>query len=153
MAKFKQGFYQPANLHKYIQPHDKHMNKGPIPEYRSGWELIFMKFCDSNPMIIKWCTEPFAISYISPKDNKSHRYYVDGFIEWENGAKFLVEIKPKKQCFPPKTPKKQTPRNMQRYQEDILTFMINQAKWEAARKFATERGLKFIILTEKELGV
>lgn len=153
MAKYKQGLYTPVYPHKYIQPADKYMNKGLIPEYRSSWELKFMRFCDANPLIIRWGVEPFPIHYISPKDNKQHRYFIDGFIEWQNGAKFIVEIKPKAQCSHPKPPKKPTPKNTLKYQQDILTFMVNQAKWKAAEEFAKKNGLKFIVLTEHELGI
>ena len=33
------------------------------------------------------------------------------------------------------------------------TWVINQAKWEAARKWAEKKGYEFLILTEKELGM
>ena len=31
------------------------------------------------------------------------------------------------------------------------TYVINQCKWEAARKWCDKHGYKFLILTEKEL--
>lgn len=153
MAKFKQGFYEPVYKEKYIQPFDRTMNKGQWPEYRSSWELLFFKFCDANPAIARWTAEPFAIYYISPKDNRQHRYFIDGYIEWNNGLKYLVEIKPFKECHPPKPPKSQTPRTQMRFQKAYETYLVNQAKWDAARDFCGKKGLKFIVLTEKELGV
>jgi len=64
-------------------------------------------------------------------------------------ATYLVEIKPAKQTEPPVFPGRQT----QRYLKESATFMVNQAKWAAAKTWATDRGWKFIIITEKELGL
>ena len=36
---------------------------------------------------------------------------------------------------------------------ESLTFMKNQAKWEAATNYATDRGWEFKIITEHELGL
>ena len=33
----------------------------------------------------------------------------------------------------------------------VENYVINQAKWEAAKKYGNKRGLTFIIITEKEL--
>lgn len=153
MSKFKTGFYTIINEHKYIQPIDRTMNKGTLPQYRSSWELKFYRFCDANPLVVKWGTEPFAIPYTSPKDGKIHRYYIDAFVEYRDGTKFLVEIKPFAQTQHPKIPKKQTVKAQIKFEKDLLTYLVNQAKWEAARIFAKQKGLKFIIITEKELGI
>ena len=34
-----------------------------------------------------------------------------------------------------------------------MTFMKNQAKWDAAREFCEDRQMKFLILTEDHLKV
>lgn len=151
--KFHTGFYDIINESKYIQPIDRTMNKSLKPEYRSSYELKFMRYCDSNPLIAKWGSEPFAISYTSPKDGKTHRYFIDFFIEFRDGSKFLVEVKPSAETKEPRPPKKQTPKSMMKFEKSLITYLVNQAKWEAARKFAAMKGLKFIIITEKELGI
>jgi len=150
---YKQGYYELVYPEKYLQPLDKTMNKQILPQYRSSWELKFFKFCDSNPLVKKWGVEPFPIQYWSPVDNRMRRYFVDGYIEFKSGDRFLVEIKPKSQTVPPKEPKRKTPKSISKFNSDVETFLTNQAKWEAAKRFADERGLKFIILTERELGV
>jgi hypothetical protein len=33
-----------------------------------------------------------------------------------------------------------------------MNYAVNQAKWKAAREFAQANGMKFIVITEKELG-
>ena len=38
-----------------------------------------------------------------------------------------------------------------RYQNELITYYINQSKWKAAKEFASKRNLQFIVLTEKEL--
>lgn len=60
---------------------------------------------------------------------------------------YVVEIKPFSQTQPPKYPGKQT----KRYLEEVETFVKNQSKWEAARNYAKERNMQFVVLTEKEL--
>jgi len=128
-SRFKRGFYTPVNEEKYIQPIDKTMNSKSLPEYRSSWEEVFMKYCDQSPKVKTWGTEPFPIKYISPKDNKIHRYYIDFVLLMEDGSKHLIEIKPKNQCQMP----------------------VNLAKWEAATDYCKQIGATFSVVTEVEL--
>lgn len=149
--KFKQGIYKPVNESKYIQPNDRTMNKNIYPTYRSSFELKCFRYVDSNPAVSKWSAEPFAIPYLKPTDLQIHRYFIDVFIEFKSGDRFLVEIKPYAETIPPKKPKKITNKSEMRYQRAMETYLINQAKWEAARAYANKNNMKFIILTEKEL--
>jgi hypothetical protein len=50
-------------------------------------------------------------------------------------------------------PKKNTPKSQHQYQNALATYIKNQSKWEAARNFAEQKGLRFIIITERELGL
>ena len=127
-SKFKQGYFTDIS-EKYIQPSNKYMNSEQYPQYRSSWELEFMKFCENNPNIVKWSTESVSIPYVSPKDNQIHRYFPDFFIETQDGKKFIIEIKPFNQRNNP----------------------INQNKWIAAKEWGKEHGFEFLVLTEKEL--
>ena len=66
------GKFVPKNSHKY---------KGNVNNiiWRSTWERSLMKFLDINPDVIQWSSEETVIPYISPVDNKMHRYFiVDG---------------------------------------------------------------------------
>jgi hypothetical protein len=114
---------------------------------RSSWELKFYNWCDLNSSILNWSSEEIAIPYLSPKDNNVHRYFVDAMIkvkDKDNNIKvYLVEIKPFKQTLPPKR------RNI----NEVLTYGINIAKWEAAKKLCDKKGWEFKIFTEKELGI
>tara|TARA_Y100001970_G_scaffold291659_1_gene429694 strand:- start:629 stop:1069 length:441 start_codon:yes stop_codon:yes gene_type:complete len=121
--------------------------------YRSLWERKFMVFCDSQKSVVKWGSEEIVIPYRSPKDGKIHRYYPDFYMktrERGGGVKeSVIEIKPAKQCKPPKEPKRKTAR----YKAECLTYLVNQAKWKYARKWCKERNLSFVILTENELNI
>lgn len=116
---------------------------------RSSWETRFASWCDKNTSIVKWSSEETVILYRCPTDNHIHRYFVDFKITTNLGKTYLVEVKPQKQTVPPVFPGKQT----QRYLVESLTFLKNQAKWEAAKKYAIERGWEFKIITEYELGI
>jgi len=150
----KQGWYKILNQEKFIKPIDEHMKsfKDGHVNYKSSLELKAIRYCDYNKHIVKWSLEPFNVKYLKPTDGKVHRYYIDFFIEFSTGDKFLVEVKSKGETVPPKKPKKATDKSIMRYQKAIQTYAVNCAKWEAAKKFAQERGLRFVILTEEELN-
>jgi hypothetical protein len=116
---------------------------------RSSWETMFASWCDKNPSVIKWSSEETIIPYRCPTDNHIHRYFVDFKITVNTGKTYLVEVKPYKQTQLPEYPGKRT----QRYLIESLTFMKNQAKWEAATNYAKDRGWEFKIITEHELGL
>jgi hypothetical protein len=121
--------------------------------YRSLWELRFMKWCDQSPSIIEWGSETVIIPYVSPVDKKVHRYFVDFYIKVKSKnnttEKFLIEIKPEKFTKPPEIPKKKT----KRFIDEVFQYGVNEAKWKAAFEFCTDRNMKFIVLTEKDLGL
>lgn len=139
------GKYTPKNSEKYLGDPTKVI-------YRSLWERRFMVFCDNNDSVLKWGSEEVVIPYISPKDNKMHRYFVDFIVETVNKRGFkevtLIEVKPKAQCQAP-TKKKERP--TRRYITEVMRWGVNSAKWKAAREFAENRGWNFKILTEDEL--
>lgn len=120
---------------------------------RSSWETMFANWCDKNPSVIKWKSEETIIPYRCPTDGKIHRYFVDFQVQIRNTngllKTYLVEVKPFKQTKPPEFPGRRT----QRYLTESLTYMKNQAKWQAANEWAKDRGWEFKIITEHELGI
>ena len=139
--KWRQGIFTPKNQNKFI---------GSKAVYRSGLELKFFRFCDDNPNVLEWGSENIIVPYISPLDNRAHKYYVDNYIAIKEGSevvKYLVEIKPSKQTKPPTTKY----RKRQHLIYEQKQYVINQAKWKAAKEFCRKKGFTFIILTEKEL--
>ena len=121
--------------------------------YRSLWELKFMKYCDSNQNILEWGSEDFFIPYKSPIDNRYHRYFPDFYIKVRENSgqikKYIIEIKPKKQCIEPKVQKRKT----KGYVYEVYEYAKNQAKWKAATEYCKDRRLEFKVLTENELGI
>jgi hypothetical protein len=107
-----------------------------------------MKWCDSNDKVVEWGSEELVIPYRSPVDGRIHRYFVDFYIK-VNGKKYLIEIKPEKFTREPKIPKRKT----KQFLNEVMTWGVNQAKWKAAEEFCLDRNWKFMILTEKELGI
>ena len=121
--------------------------------YRSSWELRVMNYFDRNPNILQWASEEFSIPYISPIDGRRHRYYPDFMIKSrEKDGRIstrVIEVKPKKQCQPPKKRSKIT----KAYLSEVKAWGINSAKWNAAKEFCADRKWDFVILTEQELGL
>ena len=140
------GIFKPSFPEKYIGDY-----KNII--YRSLWELKFMNYCDRNENILKWSSEEIHIPYISPIDNRVHRYYPDFFIKYKdadgNIKESLIEIKPKRQVNGPKIGKKVSQKQLYEMKE----YAKNQAKWKAAEEFCLDRRWKFQILTEDNLGI
>ena len=120
--------------------------------YRSLMELRFMKWCDSSEKIFQWSSEEIVIPYISPIDNKRHRYFPDFLIQTAKGW-FLIEVKPQIESRPPK---KKLVENLnlkkkRRYMKSVRTWLVNEAKWNAAKKVCDVEGWSFEIFTEKQL--
>ena len=137
------GTYVPNNPNKY---------KGTKKIiWRSSWELKFMKYCDRNPKIIEWVSEPFSIKYYLPTTGKWHKYYPDFLITSQNRQnerqRTLIEIKPEHQTKPPKKGNKKRKTII----TEQKTWVMNQSKWKFAKEFCKRKGIIFRILTEKEL--
>ena len=148
------GWYKLVNPQKFIPPLDGHMqsyNNGAV-NFKSRLELHAFKYADFNKHVKHWSIEPFPIHYIKPSDGKQHRYYIDLFLEFTTGDKFIVEVKSKGETELPKPPKKPNEKNLGYYQTALMTYAINQAKWAAARDFAEKNDIKFIILSEDVLS-
>lgn len=139
------GIFKPTNPKKYIGDSSNII-------YRSRWELVFMNYLDSHKDVKRWASEELVIPYISPVDNRIHRYFPDFWVEKINreGKKDIVviEIKPHSQTQQPKKNKRS-----QRYLYEMKTWAINNAKWEAAKKYCKDKNWQFMIMTEKELGI
>lgn len=154
----KRGLYKLLNPEKFMPPVDNYMSSTCLNEsgdlcvlFKSSLEMRAFKYADFNKFVTKWSLEPFAIPYIKPEDMKRHRYYPDLFMEFENGEKFIVEIKSSTERSKPAVPLYKTAQSVQRYAKDCLTYATNCAKWKAAEDFCRLRGYHFTVLTEREL--
>lgn len=141
------GKFQPRNPQKYLGDPTNIV-------YRSRWELKFMGWLDNHPGVLQWGSEELIIPYRSPIDNRIHRYFPDFIIKkkTQDGKidTVIVEIKPSAQTKPPTV---QTGKPNKRYINEVATWGINSSKWNAATNYCKDRGWKFEIITEHELGI
>lgn len=138
MRNTAKGKYTPKNPEKYMGISD--------PTYRSSWELTFMMFCDNNPAVQQWASESVKIPYRDPLTGKSTVYVPDFLILYvdKNQKKHaeLVEIKPGNQTFMEQVGKNKN---------NQAQYVRNLAKWEAASAWCKKYGVKFRIISEKDI--
>lgn len=145
-TKTMKGVFRPNNPEKY---------KGNPTNivYLSSWELKFMIDLDKNPDVISWSSEEQPVSYKNPVTGRLCRYYPDFWMKWKDKKgvikEAVVELKPFNQTVQPVqgTQKKAT------FAKQVMTYAVNQAKWEAARHYCEKKQMQFLLLTENELGV
>lgn len=152
MARYHQGRFRPKNPGKY-------MSDPTNIVYRSSWEFKLMRYLDEHKDVLEWGSEELIIPYRSPIDGKIHRYYTDFVVKQINnkGIKetVVIEVKPKAQTMAPDMSKKMTAKgNISRtFLNEVKTWGVNQAKWKAAAAYCDDRGWKFQIMTEDQLGI
>lgn len=141
----RSGPYMPKNMDKYIG------HEVPLT-YRSSWELTAFRFFDNNPNVKFWSSESIQIPYMKPLPNGNMRpaiYYPDIYVEFVTKTgeykKELLEIKPKKYT------KRSRSKNVQTKLNENYALAVNQAKWEAAKRWCATRGVEFKVLTEQSL--
>jgi hypothetical protein len=138
MANFAKGIFRIKNAKKYIG------NKDPI--YRSSWEFTFMNFCDSHPNIINWASESIKIPYKNPLTGKNTIYVPDFFIVYVDRTgkqkSELIEVKPASQTLREK---------VGRSKYNQASYILNQAKWQAAAKWCKQNRIHFRIVTENDM--
>ena len=137
MAKFHKGQYTVLNASKY--------SGSGTPVFRSSWEQTFMQFCDTNPNVMAWASEPVRISYQHPLTGKVTSYVPDFVIVYRdakgNKNAELIEIKQANQSNP----------KFARGRAQQAQVAINYAKWDAATHWAKKRGMKFRVLNEGDI--
>tara|TARA_R110001606_G_scaffold262027_1_gene410564 strand:- start:33 stop:506 length:474 start_codon:yes stop_codon:yes gene_type:complete len=137
MAKFHQGKYTVINEEKY--------SGNGTPVFRSSWEQTFMQFCDNNPNVMAWASEPVRITYKNPLTGKLTTYVPDFIVVYRDakGKKNaeLIEIKPSNQSNP----------KFAKGRAQQAQVAINYAKWDAATHWAKKRGMRFRVLNEGDI--
>ena len=140
------GRFTPKNPQKYVGDANNII-------YRSSWECKVMSWLDRNDSIVSWASEELIIPYISPIDGRKHRYFPDFVVKVKTRDGLLktmiLEVKPKKQTQRPEQRKRVT----KQYINEVTTWGVNQAKWKAANEYCVDRGMQFLVLTEKDLGL
>lgn len=144
MRRTYHGYYKPLNPKKVIGDPTKIY-------YRSSWEKKIMMKLDISDYIHKWGSEVVIIPYVSPKDGKVHRYFVDFIIITKTNNQqnvVLIEVKPKSQKYKPRNT---ASKKDSTYLNEIVTYEVNQAKWAAAEKYCDARGWTFKVMTEDQI--
>jgi len=137
MAKWAQGAYKITNPQKYVGKGD--------PRYRSGWELSFMRFCDTNDNVLQWASESINIPYRHPLTGKQTIYVPDFLVVYKTKDNTVraevVEIKPSGQSM---ITEKQNGK-------ERAIVAVNYAKWAAANVWCQRQGLSFRVITEQDM--
>tara|TARA_B110000503_G_C7154323_1_gene416620 strand:- start:1005 stop:1442 length:438 start_codon:yes stop_codon:yes gene_type:complete len=138
MGRFAQGRFTLKNPAKYAG------NK--TPTYRSSWEFAFMKMCDENPAITQWASEAIRIPYKNPLSGKNTIYVPDFFIAYADaqGSQHveLIEVKPANQTFR---------EQLGNSRANQAHYVINQAKWGAARAWCKQKNITFRVINEGDM--
>jgi hypothetical protein len=138
--------WKPKNPQKYLGDYNNIWA-------RSSWEVRVMNWFDRNPDVIEWGSEELVIPYISPVDNRPHRYFPDFFVKVKTKEgkikTMVVEVKPDRETKEPKKKERIT----KQYINEVVTYGVNQAKWKYAEEYCLDRGWEFKVLTEKHLGI
>lgn len=101
---------------------------GGIVEYESCLERDFFLVCNHAPDVTKFQHQPISIFY-QDEEGKKRKYSPDVYVEFDNGAKGLFEIK---------------------YEVEVLENGDKYAeRWEKAKKWGKKRGMVFSVLTER----
>lgn len=137
MPNFRQGVYTVRNPAKYVGK--------SLPRYRSGWELTFMMFLDSNDNIVQWASESISIPYRNPITGKQSMYVPDFFVTYRQRNNTvraeLIEIKPKKQSLI----------ESRASDRDRAIVAVNYAKWHSATLWCRRHGLTFRVINEDQI--
>lgn len=139
MAKYATGKFTIKNRNKYVGRRE--------PTYRSSWEFTFMLFCDNNPNVLQWASEPFMIPYLNPFTGKRTVYVPDFMIVYidrqQQQHAEVIEVKPTREASLDKA----------RSTRDRASLALNLAKWEAANAWCRQQGIKFRVVTENDIFV
>lgn len=104
--------------HFYSYKNDKMLH------YSSSYEKRFMNELEINPEVISYDKCRSSIEY--ELEGKIHRYLPDFVINWSNGLKEIIEVKPK--CF--------------------IGFGVNPTKFAYAEPYCKSKGYEFRVVTE-----
>jgi hypothetical protein len=104
--------------------------KAGIIKYRSGWELSFCHWLDSNLEVLEYSYECLKIPYTSNRRTGKVRTYIPDFlVTFIDGRKVIYEVKPKKKVSQP----------------------TNVKKFMAVREYCERNQMTFSVITEIEL--
>lgn len=143
--RYHQGFFIPK-YHPERCMNIMEVDEIDVITYRSGWELKFLEWLDSNEAVTRYGSEIISIVYKNLLKGKTSFYIPDMYFEYIDNQgklqKYLIEIKPMSQA--------KLSEAKDGY--DRLRNVVNICKWESAIKYCKKRGITFKVLTEYDLG-
>lgn len=105
---------------------------GQACKYRSGWELVYMQWLDAHAAVSSYTYERTKIPYVSNvRTGKLRNYLPDFLVEFNDGSRSLVEIKPKRK----------------------VAHVTVQKKLKAAAEWCRLNSVTLQVITEVELRV
>lgn len=134
-GKYEQGYINP-NCCRRLYP----SLKGQPIIYRSSYEKKFMEWLETADGVRWWGSECMRIPY-RDLEGRVHSYFPDYLVEFEDGRRMVVEIKPLSQ----------TQRPINESSWVAKEWKKNMLKWNAALQFCKANGLEFKVLTEKTI--
>ena len=136
-SRYQQGYIDSSSCKKLFPQlsHDKII-------YRSSYERKFIGWLENSPTVKYWGSECLKIPYYYVRDQKTHTYYPDYFIEMTDGSCMVVEIKPSSQTVKPINENSWVAKE----------YLKNMCNWKATMEFCQKKGYKFKILTEKTIN-
>ena len=145
-TQYTQGVYRPQNKEKC---------KSSLNCYRSRPEYMIMRWMDNNPNVVSWASEQDVVWYKKSMDGgRPHRYFLDFTCEYRNRdgsvSKLFIEYKPKKFLKMPVRTKRMSAKT---YNYLCETWVQNQEKWAAARKYAEDHDGRFMVICEDSIGI
>ena len=113
-----------------------------------------MKYLDEHKEVVQWSSEEKCVWYNDPVSKRKRRYFPDFLIKYVRSdgivCEEVIEIKPSRQV---KGPNPNPKRRTKAWAKSVETYVTNMAKWKAAAEWASDRGMSFRLITEKELNV
>lgn len=148
----QKGRFKPKHPEKYT--------KGDPDKiiYRSSLELKLMNYMDNTESVLEWASEEFSIPYRSPLDGELHRYFPDIWCKIKkadgNVETLVIEVKMEKEnAMNEENAPKRGNKLMRYYMKEVARWGVNDAKFKAATLFCEDRGWKFRVMTEVDMGV
>ena len=125
METQRENGYGERNVEVYSTKMNKTIN------CRSSYEKRAIEMFDADSSVLSFTYEPEECIISYDHEGKSHLYFPDFMVEYVDGTRRLIEVKP----------------------ENFTEKPINQSKFRAANEFCDEQNMLFEVYTEKELNI
>lgn len=102
------------------------MYEDKMIHFDSNWERWFFINMSNSPDVISILRSPVSIGYTNPNDNEMHYYIPDFLIEYSNGYKEIIEIKP----------------------SHLISDPVNKSKIESGISYGFLHGIGYRVITD-----